>query len=24
MTEIEKNPERIKSFFKDPKIAYAA
>jgi transposase len=24
MTAIEKNPERIKSFFKDPKIAYAA
>jgi hypothetical protein len=24
MTAIEKNPDRIKSFFKDPKIAYAA
>jgi transposase len=24
MTAIEKNPERIKSFFEDPKIAYAA
>ena len=24
MTAIEKNPERIKSFFKDPIVAYAA
>ena len=24
MTAIEKNPERIKSFFENPKIAYAA
>jgi hypothetical protein len=24
MTAIEKNPDRIKSFFKDPTIAYAA
>jgi hypothetical protein len=24
MTAIEKNPDRIKSFFKDPIIAYAA
>jgi hypothetical protein len=24
MTAIEKNPERIKSFFKDPLIEYAA
>ncbi|MGC9200216.1 MAG: IS630 family transposase, partial [Acidobacteriaceae bacterium] len=24
MTTIEKNPDRVKAFFKDPRIAYAA